>query len=308
MAFTITNPINTGGVSAIPGEANRDLGLKLYSNMVLEAFDKKNVGRGLVTYRTISSGKSSQFIVAGEFLDTDVNIHTPGTDLDTDVLKYDEIDIKIEDKLYISTLVDTLDEKLSHFDHRATLSRQRSSALSDKLDKRIFSTIEGATTATPKAGQKAGTIIVNTVIASGTTGEDKGNALFESISEMSAEFNVKNVPMEGRVFVTNPTNYNYLTLATKTVNKDYTNNNGGIDSGEIFRIAGVQILWSNNLPATAGLEGFMFTSDVVGLVSAMEVVSESNYLPEKLSYMLTDYMAYGIGVLDTTPSGAIKSV
>jgi hypothetical protein len=307
MAFTITNPINTDGVSAVPGKDNRDLGLKLYSNMVLEAFDKKNVGRSLVTYRMITSGVSSQFLVAGEFTDADVSTHTPGADVDTKVLKYDEVDIKIEDKLYVSTIVDKLDEKLSHFDHRATLARQRSSALSDKLDKTIFTTIDAAISATPKAGQKAATVTVNTAIANATTLEEKGNAILESIFVTAGDFNKKNVPTEQRYFVTTPDNYQALVLATKSVDKDYTNGNGGIDEGSVMKISGVSIIWTNNLPGTADVEGYMLTPDAVGLVSAMEVESEGNYLPEKLGWLLTDVMAYGIGVLDTTPVGVIKS-
>lgn len=307
MSFTITNALNTDGVSAVPGKDNRANGIELYSGMMLTAFDEKNIGRGLVTTKHISKGISYQFMVAGSFVDTDVKVHTPGEDLDTTVLKYDKIQIKVDDKLYISSLVDDLDEKLSHFDERASLAKERSSVMSIKMDKRIFSEFATAITTTPKPGQKAASVVVKTEIATAATESEKGDAILEGIFALKSELRKKDVTEE-LTFVMDEDNYYRLNLSQKGVNRDYTNSNGGVDSGEVLMIAGVKIVTTNHLPTTIeNTVGYMTTPATIGLVIAMDLKSESNFVAMKDSYLLTDKMAYGIGVLNPTTIGILKS-
>lgn len=309
MALNISNGLNTNGVSAVPGEDNRANGLKLYSNEMIAAFEKRNIAKSLITTQTITSGVSKQFIVTGEFTDADVKTHTPGALLDTDVFKTNEITIKVEDKLYLANAIDSLDEKLKHFDDRSAMAKQRASALSTKLDKRIFVEVETAVGTTPLAGQKAGKVVTNTVIASATSLKDKGNALKESILEMNAKFNADEVDTESRVCVVDSTNFQALQEADGVKNVDFGGQiNGTVATTyDMVKLGGVTVVRSEHLPATANLEALFFTMEAVGLVTAMELNSQAEFKIEYQATFLVDIMAYGIGVLNPGCAGKIMS-
>lgn len=302
-----TNPINTNGVSAVPGKDNRDLGLKVYVNELYSAFTAATIGLSLVTKKTVNA-PYAQFYLADTFTDADVSVHTPGTKVTGKVQKFGEVKIDVEDLWTIATSVHKLDEKLSHIDQRTEMAKARGNALAQKLDKTVFATIDKAVfTAIPGVGQQASSVVVNTAIASATSGEAKGDALVDGIFDLSTEFDNKNVPEMGRIFITTPANYNALVRSQKAVNRDFTNGNGGIDEGTVFKIAGIVILKSTNLPGTANVEGYLTTARTVALAMAIEPTSEAEKDIKTQSWDFVDSMAYGIGVLDTTTAGALKS-
>lgn len=319
MAFTVTNPINTDGVSAVPGASNRDLGLKLYSGEVIKAFDRKNVGLSLVKNRTISGGKSSQFIVTGQDADTDATTHTPGATVVAKVMKVDERVITITDRIYFSHFLDDLDLKLAQYDLRGELAKQAAEALSTKIDKQIFATMGWCadpttnTSAAPVADQPNATII-DQVDAGNASDEAAGNALVGALFAANADFNTKDVPMDGRVFVTTPLNYYNIVQSTRAVDKDYTQGNGGIDEGTVMKIAGTPIIWTNHLPATVTVganatvctvDGYVIREGVMGVVKAMDVTSEANYIPQELGSLLTSYYALGMDILNPAEFGLV---
>lgn len=309
MSLTITNPNNANGVSAVPGADNRSLGKKLYEAELLTEFEKRNIAKNLITTATISGGTIHTFTVMGSQDDLSVKTHTPGTLLSQDVMKVNQIDIKIGDLLYISTAEDNLDARLAHIETRQEIARQRASKLSTDLDKKIFAKIEEAVGTTPLAGQKAGKVVTNTTIASATTLKEKGNALKASILEMNAKFNTDDVDVEGRVVVVNSENFQALQEADEVKNVDFGGQvNGTVaTSYDMLKIGGVTVLRSNHLPTTANLEGLMFTKEVVGMVSALELSSESEYKIEYQSTIFVDKLAYGLGVLNPGASGKIMS-
>ena len=312
MAAVVTNPVNTDGASAVPGVDNRALGLKLYTGEVIKAFDRNNIGLSLVTTRSLSGGKSAQFIVTGQDADTDSTTHTPGADVVAKVMKVDERVISITDRIYFSHFVDDLDLKLAQYDIRSELAKQAAEALSTKIDKQIFVTMGSAILTAGVADQQAASQDLSVDYANATV-ETAGNAIVASIFELNADFNAKDVPMDGRVFVTGPAEYYKIVQSTNAVNNDYTNGNGGIDSGTVMKIAGTPIIWTNNLPATIAvtggtatpLGGFLVRKGVMGVVKAMDVQSESNYIPEKLGSLLTSYYALGMGVLNPAEIGCM---
>jgi len=307
MAMIVTNPINTDGVSAVPGASNRALGLKLYTGEVIKEFDRMNIAKGTVKNRMISGGKSAQFIVTGQDADTGTTTHTPGATVVASVMKVDERVITIADRIYFAHFVDDLDLKLSQYDIRGELAKQAAEALATKIDKEIFALIKTAVGTAGVADQAAGTTVTNTTIASASTTEAKGDAIVESIFELNAQFNGKDVPMSGRIFVTTPSNYAAIVQSQKAVNRDFTNGNGGIDTGTVLNIAGTPILWSNHLGLAAGDEGLFYAPGCVGVVTAMDITSEANYIPQELGSLLTSYYALGMGVLRPAEAGLLRS-
>lgn len=312
MAFTPTNPINTDGASAVPGASNRALGLKQYSGEVLTAFDRMNMFLGKVKTRTISGGVSAQFITTGMAADTDAATHTPGADVSASVLKVSERTITITDRIYYSHFIDKLDEKLAQYDLRGELAKQAAEALSTKIDKEIANKIMVASETAATSTQIGGHIVsVGTKAAfAALTTEQKGDAIVESLFDANVAFNAADVPMDGRGLVTTPANYAYIVQSQKAVNRDFTNGNGGIDTGKVMNIAGTPIEWSNHLPTrntanNADLLGLFFQSGCVGVVKAMDITSEANYIPEKLGDLLTSYYALGMDVLEPGKAASI---
>lgn len=310
------------GSTNINKDSNRSTALTLYTGEVLKAFDVKNIALDMVSTRTISGGKSAQYIVTGKASDSNVAAHTPGSEISTQTLANDEVTITVSTRYYYSHFVDELDEKLAQYEIRGELAKQAGEALATKIDKAIFAGMVAMFDEdnwTVKPGQSApGVVNINTAWDAATDAEGKGNALIGGYFDVRALFNQRDVTAEPSV-VTTPQNYYYLVQSTRGVNSDWTNGNGGIDTGKISMVAGLRTAWTNNLPAAlqydrdggAGtgtayeLQALVFTKDVFGVVKAMDITSESNYIPERLGYLLTSYYALGMGGLNGTGLAAI---
>lgn len=310
------------GSTNINKDASRSTALTLYTGEVLKAFDVKNIALDMVSTRTISGGKSAQWIVTGQASDSNVAAHTPGAEISTQTLANDEVTITVSTRYYYSHFVDELDEKLAQYEIRGELAKQAGEALATKIDKAVFQGMVDMFDEdnwSPRPGQSAPAVInVNTAWDAASTPEAKGNVLVEGYFDARSVFNERDVTAEPMV-VTTPQNYYRLVQSTRGVNADYTSGNGGIDSGNISMVAGLKTAWTNNLPASlqydqdggAGtgtayeLQALMFTKDVFGVVKAMDITSESNYIPERLGYLLTSYYALGMGGLNATGLAAI---
>lgn len=310
------------GSTNINKDASRSTALTLYTGEVLKAFDVKNIAMDMVSTRTISGGKSAQWIVTGQASDTNVAAHTPGAEISTQTLANDEVTITVSTRYYYSHFVDELDEKLAQYEIRGELAKQAGEALATKIDKAVFQGMVDMfdeDNYTPRTGQSApGVINVNTDWDAATGPQAKGDVLVEGYFEARSLFNGRDVTAEPMV-VTTPQNYYNLVQSTRGVNADFTSGNGGIDTGNISLVAGLRTAWTNNLPATlqydqdagAGtgtayeLQALVFTKDVFGVVKAMDITSESNYIPERLGYLLTSYYALGMGGLNSTGLAAI---
>jgi hypothetical protein len=82
--------------------ATRDTALKLYTGEVIKAFTVKNIAMNTVSTRTISGGKTAQWIVTGKADDANVAAHTPGADVSAQVLANDEVTITVDTRYYYS--------------------------------------------------------------------------------------------------------------------------------------------------------------------------------------------------------------
>ena len=288
----------TGNITD-PSQKNLDL----YTGEVLSEFDRVNVFLNTITKRTISGGDTAQFIVTGASTETDVVAHTPGVASATSVMKVDERKIAVSTRYKIQKLIDGYQEKVAQFDSRGELARQNAAALSMKIDKDGFVGLEAfISTDAGVADQTAGTVLTADLSAA-TTSEAKGDLLVAKLFEAQIALNTKNVPDMDRKFVTTNANYYNIVNSGKATNVNFTeNNNGGIDTGSVMKVAGLPIIVSNHLPAAAtntfALHGIVYTPDVYGVVEAMGITSEANYLPKELATLLTSYYALGMGGLN----------
>jgi len=251
---TLTTNLTNLGQANGAGD-NRALYLKLFSGEMFKGFEYNAIARDLVTKRTLTNGKSMQFIYTGR---TTAEYHTPGNAIlgnSDGAPPVAEKTITVDDLLISSAFVYDLDETLAHYDMRSEISRKIGYALAQKYDRLIFRAIaRGARQASPITKtnfvEPGGTQI--RVGSSGTAASDAYDSakLVAAFYDAAATLDEKGVSSEGRVAVLNPRQYYELIQAVGTnglVNRDVQGT--ALQSGQgIIEIAGIKIYKSMNIP------------------------------------------------------------
>ena len=242
-----------------PGQANstgdaRALYLKLFSGEMFKGFQHNAIARDLVMRRTLTNGKSLQFIYTGH---TKAEYHTPGNSILGDsngAPPVAEKTITVDDLLISSAFLYDLDETLSHYDMRSEISRKIGYALAQKYDRLIFRSItRGARAASPITKtnyvEPGGTQIR---VGSTANASDaySSSALVAAFYDAAAALDEKGGSQDGRVGVLNPRQYYELIQAVGSnglVNRDAQGS--ALQSGNgIIEIAGIKIFKSMNIP------------------------------------------------------------
>ena len=249
---TLTTSLTRQGQSNSAGDA-RALYLKLFSGEMFKGFEYNAIARDLVTKRTLTNGKSMQFIYTGR---TTAEYHTPGNAIlgNTDgAPPVAEKTVTVDDLLISSAFVYDLDETLAHYDLRSEISRKIGYALAEKYDRLIFRTIaRGARAASPitktNFKEPGGTQIrVGTGNATEAYDSDK---LVAAFYDAAAAMDEKGVSTEGRVGVLNPRQYYELIQKvgdSGLINRDEQGSARQRGQG-VVEIAGIKIFKSMNIP------------------------------------------------------------
>ncbi len=249
------NPTQLTRPGALNGGADpRALYLKLFSGEMFKGFQRNTIARDLVQKRTLTSGKSMQFIYTGR---TTAEYHTPGQSIlgnDQKAPPVAEKTVTIDDLLISSAFVYELDETLAHYDLRGEISNKIGYALAEKYDRLIFRAIaKGARQASPVSMtnfvEPGGTQIQ---VGAGSDADDAYSSthLISAFYDAAAALDEKGVSTEGRVAVLNPRQYYELIQAVGSnglVNRDVQGT--ALQSGQgIIEIAGIRIYKSMNIP------------------------------------------------------------
>ena len=216
--------------------------LKVWASEVLTAFEENNVMKDLHTSRTITSGKSASFPVMGK---TAAAYHTVGTPLlGTQSVNHNEVVINIDDLLVSDIFVAEIDEAKNHYDVRAEYTRQMGAALAKEFDTRTMRVgLLAARSSATVSGGNGGTAI--TSANARTSGADLAAAIFDAAQAMDE----KDVPENERVCLVKPEQYYNLVQTTDVINRDW-GGSGIYADGTVLRVAGIQIVKTNNLPTT----------------------------------------------------------
>ena len=241
-------------LAASTTDARRSLYLKLFSGELFKGFQHNTIARDLVTRRTLTNGRSLQFIFTGR---TKSEYHVPGQNImgNTDgAPPVAEVTIECDDLLISSAFVYELDETLAHYDLRGEISRKIGYALAENYDRRIFRAISNAarlqSPVTATNFEEPG----GTQVRVGTNAQasDAYNSTFlvNAFYDAAAALDEKGVSGEGRVAVLSPRQYYELIQAVSTnglINRDEQGT--GLQSGNgIISIAGIKIFKSMNIP------------------------------------------------------------
>ena len=250
---TLTTALTRPGQSNSTGDA-RALYLKLFSGEMFKGFQHNAIARDLVMKRTLTNGKSLQFVYTGH---TKAEYHVPGNSIlgNTDgAPPVAEKTITIDDLLISSAFVYELDETLAHYELRGEISKKIGYALAQKYDRLIFRAIaKGARQASPIT--KSGFVEPGgTQIRVGTNNQASDAyvpaSLINAFYDAAAALDEKGVSSEGRVAVLNPRQYYELIQGVGSnglINRDTQGT--ALQSGQgIIEIAGIKIYKSMNIP------------------------------------------------------------
>ena len=307
MAYTGATVPETGTTSA--ATLTRDVYLD-----TLAAYNRSLIFAQYVYKQTITGGTGGQFIVEGKEDTTDGSIatYTSGAQVDVTNGTQDERIINVDRPVYVARRIDRFKEMTARYDVIKMQLNQIGANLAAKQDRKLSAAIEAASLATGRAGNGNGVVVVNTALPGGVaqpaTPGGLGDEIIESVFAAVAAIRLNDDTSDVYVAI-NPVNYSYLVQSGRATNADYTNGNGGLDTGMVMRIGGATILQTNHLPTTAGLIGLAFSSQAVGMVELWDIdtkISEQeDFLGAKL---ITGSLCNGVGVLRPNCAVSIKNI
>lgn len=279
--------------------------LKVWSGEVLAAFAENNVFLSRHMVRSISSGKSAQFPATHKAV---ASYHTPGTEIVGQVINGGERNIDLDDLLIAPVFVASIDEAMAHYDFRSEYSKQCGAALSRTFDKNVAQvmTLAARATATVTGGNGGSRITAATMKTDTTVFID---ACFDAVQALRE----KDVP-EGDTSIFLPWSIylNIVSSGSKAISFDLNpeGSNGSVASGKVYRIAGVPLVPTNNLPTTNVTTGptayqgdFTTTAGLVahraaaGTVKLLDLASEMAYDIRRQGTLIVSKMAVGHGIL-----------
>lgn len=261
--------------------------LKVFSGMVLEAFDRQQAFKDKHMVRTIANGKSAQFPVTGL---TSGKYHTPGQELLGDVIKAGERVIVIDDMIVADAFIASIDELKNHYDVRGIYSNEIGQALAKLYDQNVArAIIQAARGAAVVDGLPGG----GSDTAAGYA--NNGTTLWTGIFNAGVVLDTKDIPNADRYAALRPVQYALVVQSEKPINRDINvdQNNGSIARGNVERINDISIFKTNNLPNVddtanqgiasqlrgdyTGTQGLVFHRGAAGTVQLQDVTMESAY-------------------------------
>ena len=236
----------------------RALFLKLGIAEVLAAFDRNCVFKGKVRERNITGGKSAAFPVSGK---AKARYHVPGAAIlgqgNTPGDRNEEI-INLDGLMIADDVIYDLDELMNYYDVRQDKTHQLGQSLAEEWDDRtariLYATAKRTVSPLGKAinANRVGNAKTLTGAYATASKSAKGEELASAIGDIKVAMKKKNVPTNDLVCIIPPEEYDFLNESPKLINKDYTDgNNGGINTGAVFRVKGIPVFESNAVTQSA---------------------------------------------------------
>lgn len=276
---------------------------------VIEAYTRKMVVAPLLWTKTIQNGTGGQFIIEGkeDATNAGVTTYTAGAQVDVTNGTQDEIVINLDRPQYVARRIDKWSEAVANYDTVAMNVRQVGAKLGAFVERKAIAAVEASSLATGLVGNGNGIVTVSAAMGTGTPVE-RGNAIADAIYATVAK--IRENDDDSMVYIVmSPTNYSYVVRSDRATNADFTNGNGGFDTGVVKQVSGAVILQSNDMPSTAGLVALAFTYQSAGIVKLWDVQSkiteQADFLDAKL---LTAYFSNGMGALRAGSTASLKTI
>jgi hypothetical protein len=286
--------VNSGGDA-------QALFLKVFSGEVMTAFHKNNVFLDRSMVRTISSGKSAQFVATGT---TTAAYHTPGTEIVGSAINHAERVITIDDLLVSSAFLSNIDEAMNHYDVRSVYSDEVGKILAETMDKNLAQVgVLAARASALVTGGNGGSALTNANYASDSTALAAG--LFTAAQTLDEKF----VDAGDRSVFLRPAQYYLLAQNTTLINNWY-GGQGAIADGSILKVAGIEVVKTVAVPSTnvttgvaayqgnfSTTVGLVMNKKAIGTVKLMDLATESAYDIRRQGTLIVSKYAVGHGIV-----------
>lgn len=291
---------------------------------VLRYFQVTNVGKELVTNKTIANGKSAAFPVIGN---ATAAYHTVGTELDGAQIKATEREITIDSMLVGFTYIPDIDEAMVHYDAKSAYNESIGRALSKRFDQDLFRMVAiagdiGDSIAATAAGLASFDDDVYTapVTFAAALDEKDGAKVYAKIIEAITQWMDKDIVGEP-VIVLKPESYYALLNNPANTGLTWVNDENA-QSGRVPLVLGKRVLQSPHIPSAddtlntdisskyranfTKLQGLVFSKEAVASLQLLGLSMRSDYIPQRLSTLVVGKMAVGFGILNHACSIPLK--
>lgn len=288
-----TNP-NVGTDSG--NDLTRDITLD-----VLQAYERKTRFVNLLRVDDIPEGAAAgSFVVEGKEDRDDgaLQEYPAGTQVEVSNGTQDEIIVPLDRPQYESRRIDKWKQAIARYDTLAMNVRQLGTRLANAVDRKLAAAVEASSQATGLVGNGDGTVVTNAAIVVPVVDpEATGIAFAQSIYAAVAAMQENDVDEQFYV-ACSPTLYSTLPQTFNAVSKDFTNDNGGYDTGMIKMIGGADVFSTNNLPDTAALVALVFSSEAAGMARLWDIQIDIDPQPEFLgAKLISAYFSNGVAAL-----------
>lgn len=329
---SLAGAVNDAGGGPGSTAVQRALALDEFSGMVLASYNAKQLTADKHRIHRVTEGKSHSW---PEIWKAVASNHTPGVELDGQVIMHGERVITIDDLDVSPVFVADIDKAIMHYDSQKEYSFQLGQSLANLNDSNVFRTIMEAANSVPAgdeldpgANEKDGNRINNAAI-SGADMEGVRADLIEGLYLTAQTLDERNIPDndDRNVFLQPAQYYLLISAGTDIVNRDF-GGAGSVQEAELRRVAAMNIYRSNNLrqmiqavqpneaiSTPAGVASKYYqdwtqtialvsTPDAVGTVELIGMQTQAEYSVRHQGWLLVARKANGHGVL--RPEAAVE--
>jgi len=242
--------------------------------------------------------------------------HTPGEQLLGKQVNHAEQVIELDGLLVSHAFLAQLDELMNHYDVRGVYSSKMGEELANVFDMNVLrQLVLGARASNALDDGDGGTEIEHTELDDNDI-DTKAKAFIECLFNAAEEMDEKKVPETGRYCVLKPGPYYTLVQHMNSgglspIHRDI-GGRGSYAEGEVVRIAGIDILKSNNVPDSdysdttedgivddrhdvdaSNTRGVVWYPEGCGTLKLMDLASEAEWQIERQGYLMVTKMAVG---------------
>lgn len=279
--------------------------LKVFSGEVLTAFETASVTRDKHFVRSIQSGKSASFPATWKVTG---GYHTPGTEIVGQSSNVAERVITIDDLLLSSVFIPNIDEAKNHFDYRSIYSTECGNFLGTNWDKNVLQVgVLAARASATVTGAFGGTSLTSATTLYKTSASDLVAGHYAAAQTLDE----KDIPdSKARFSFLKPAQYYLLAQLKDLVDRDYTSGNGDTAEARVLKVAGINLVKTNNLPTGSVVAGpaayqgdftktaaLIMTADAVGTLKLMDLQGEMEYDIRRQGTLIIEKYLMGHGIL-----------
>ena len=287
-------------------QTDRALFEKKMSTDVLKYFKDTNVVKALVTVKSIENGKSESFPVVGNT--TAQEIANDAAELSIQSIKATEREILIGKMTVAHSWITDIDQAMVHYDNKSAQVESIGRSLAKLVDQKLIeqlgvaaSIVDG--TSASNAGLLAFGDDIYTQLQTLTESNSlDGSKVYAALAAAMSHYRDQDIVGEP-VFLLRPAQYFALLNNPSNTGLTWVNDPYSI-SGKVPMVLGARVLYSphfETISSTSGDRnnyGFLFAKEAVGMLELLGVSIRTDYVPTRVSNLITGKMAVGYGVLN----------